>query len=42
MRRFNMFTYRIHPLQVARLSAPAGMLSMGGDMQTFIVGRVFG
>ena len=35
-----MTTYKIHPLEVARLAAPVGILGMGGDMQTFIVAPV--
>ena len=35
-----MAKYKIHPLEVARLGAPLGVLSMGGDMQTFIVAPV--
>jgi len=35
-----MATYKIHPLEVARLGAPVGILSMGGDMQTFMVAPV--
>lgn len=32
-----MAGYKIRPLEVARITAPVGVLSMGGDMQTFIV-----
>jgi len=35
-----MVQYKIHPLEVARLTAPVGILSMGGDMQTFLVAPV--
>lgn len=35
-----MATYKIHPLEVARMTAPVGVLAMGGDMQTFLVAPV--
>ena len=35
-----MAQYKIHPLEVARITAPVGVLSMGGDMQTFFVAPV--
>ncbi len=35
-----MARYKIHPLEVARITAPVGVLGMGGDMQTFMVAPV--
>jgi len=36
-----MATYRIHPLKVAELTAPVGILSMGGDMQSLMKAPVY-
>lgn len=36
-----MALYRIHPLKVAEITAPLGVLAMMGDMQTYVTAPVF-
>ncbi|WP_449240538.1 N-acyl homoserine lactonase family protein [Desulfoscipio gibsoniae] len=36
-----MTQYRIHPLKVAQITAPLGVLAMLGDMQSYVVAPIF-